>query len=124
MGESAVRDVYAPAEEESLHEKVVREFAEAQVVPGNPKFGVVVGELAESELEKYDWNWRNFAKRMVEKEIDLVMENPEKDWIVEVNRNLRLIMLKKDWVSFCSMNTFIEPRIHRRKSKKHWFSLK
>jgi hypothetical protein len=45
-------------EAEGLHEKVVREFAEAQVILGNPKFGVVVGELAESELEKYDWNWR------------------------------------------------------------------
>jgi hypothetical protein len=90
LGESAVRAVYTPAEEaEDLHEKVVREFAEAQVVPGNPKFGVLVGELAENELEKYDWDywiWRNFAKRMVEKEIDLVIENPEKDWIVEVKR--------------------------------------
>jgi hypothetical protein len=84
-GESAVKEVYTLREEaEDLHEKVIREFAEAKVVPGNPKFGVVVGELAESELAKYDWDWRNFAKRMVEKEIDLVMENPDKDWMIEV----------------------------------------
>jgi hypothetical protein len=84
-GESAVKEVYTLREKmEDLHEKVIREFAEAKVVPGNPKFGVVVGELAESELAKYDWDWRNFAKRMVEKEIDLVMENPERDWIIEV----------------------------------------
>ena len=58
-GESTVKkDVYTATEEEGLHEKVVREFAEVQVVLGNPKFGVLVGELAESELEKYDWNWR------------------------------------------------------------------
>jgi hypothetical protein len=62
------------------------DFLQRVLELGNPKFGVVVGELAESELEKYDWNWRNFAKRMVEKEIDLVMENPEKDWIVEVKQ--------------------------------------
>jgi hypothetical protein len=84
-GESALKEVYTLREEaEDLHEKVIREFAEAKVVPGNPKFGVVVGELAESDLAKYDWDWRKFAKRMVEKEIDLVMENPERDWIIEV----------------------------------------
>jgi hypothetical protein len=118
LGESAVRDVYAPAEEtEGLHEKVVREFAEAQVVPGNPKFGVVVGELAESELEKYDWNWRNFAKRMVEKEIDLVMETPRKTGLIyggkeqgpagshftegEVGLNCDSLNLQKGFINIC-----------------------
>ncbi|RSN71486.1 MAG: hypothetical protein DSO07_07160 [Thermoproteota archaeon] len=85
LGESAIKEVYTSREEaKDLHEKVVREFAEAGVIPGNPKFGVIVGELSESELAKYDWDWRNFARRMVEKEIDLVMENPDRDWIIEV----------------------------------------
>jgi hypothetical protein len=84
-GESAIKEVYTLREEaEDLHERVIREFAEAKLVPGNPKFGVPVGELTESELAKYDWDWRNFARRMVEKEIDLVMENPDRDWIIEV----------------------------------------
>ena len=71
-------------EREDLHERTIREFVEAGIVPGNPRFKVKVGKLSEKELEKYDEDWRNFARRVVEKEIDLVIESPDRDWIIEV----------------------------------------
>ena len=84
-GESAVKEVYTKEEErENLHERTIREFAEAGIISGSPKFGVIVGSLSEKEMEKYDRRWRDFARRMVEKEIDLVIESHDKDWIVEV----------------------------------------
>lgn len=84
-GENAVKKVYTKEEKkENLHERAIREFVEAEVIPGTPRYGVIVGSLAEKEMEKYDWRWRDFARRMVEKEIDLVIENHDKDWIIEV----------------------------------------
>jgi hypothetical protein len=92
-GESTVKDVYTAAEEEGLHEKVVREFAEVQVVLGNSKFGVVVGKLAESELEKYDWNWRKNGWKRNRSGYGKSRERLDRRGEI---RNLRLIMLKKD----------------------------
>lgn len=86
-GESAIREVYVKEEKkEDLHERTAREFVEAGIISGRPKFGVTVGRLSEEEMEKYDRQWRDFAKRMVEKEIDLVIESDDKNWIVEIKR--------------------------------------